>query len=93
MYLLADNANSEKKGALTATLPRILVFTDVDTRCIQEFMIDVNAAGEDSDDVTKAHVGSFSRLGAMRDSLIIFIMCQCTDSGGGGTMFALATAL
>jgi len=56
-------------------------------------VLDVDAAGEDSDEVAKALLASLSRLRAIDDSLDLRVMGQCTDSGGGGTLFALSSAL
>ena len=93
IYILADKANSSKKGAQTATLPKIISFTNKTTHKIEEFILDTDAAGEDSVEVAKALISSLDRLRKIDPELYFTIMGQCTDSGGGGTLFSLATAL
>ena len=92
IYLLADKANSDKKGAQSATLPKIMAFTNKETYTIQEFILDCDASGEDSTEVAKAIISSLNRLQEIDSTLSFIVMGQCTDSGGGGTLFALERA-
>ena len=58
--MLADKANSEKRGGQTATLPKIISFTNKDTYVIEEFVLDVDSAGKDSVEAAKALIASLT---------------------------------
>ena len=93
IYILADKANSAKKGSQTATLPKIIAYTNPKTHHIEEFLLDCNASGEDSAEVAKSIIQSLKILQLIDPSLALHVMGQTTDSGGGGTLFALANKL
>ena len=91
LYLLAEKANSDKKGAQSATLPKIIAFTNNETYTIEEFILDYDASGEDSTEVAKVIILSLNRLQEIDITLSFIVMGQCPDSGGG-TLFSLERA-
>ena len=90
---MTDKQNSKKKGSLTATLPKILSFTNKDTHLIEEFLLDCNSSGECSEEVARAIIHTIKMLGLINPTLKLTIMGQTTDSGGGGTLFSLSRSL
>ena len=90
VYLIVDKANSKKKGAKSATLPKKLVWYNEETMKIEEMLLDVDAAGESSKAVAKAIKHSLIRLTNMGYSFELILLGQGTDSGGGGTLKALS---
>ena len=92
-YLLADKANSGKKGSQSATLPKIISFTNAETHRIEEFLLDVNSSGENSEAVANAIIHALKQLVHIDPQLSLNIMGHTTDSGGGGTLFALERCL
>ena len=81
-----------KKGSQTATLPKIISCINKDTYVIEEFVLDVDSAVENSVKADKALIAPRTRLKAMDEELLLTIMGQCTDSCRGGTLFALMKA-
>ena len=92
-YILPDKANSAKKVSLTATLPKIIAYANIDTHHIEEFLLDCNSSGECSEEVDHTIIHAIKMLGLIDPTLTLTIMGQTTDSGGGGTLFSLAQSL
>ena len=58
---------------------------------VKYFLLDVDYTDDHTDSIADALTHSLQIL--LPEELHIFIRCQCTNSGGGGTKLALAKAL
>ena len=92
-YIMVDKANSAKKGSLTATLPKIIAYTNIDTHHIEEFLLDCNYSGEFLEEVARAIIHAITMLALMDSTLNSTIMGHTTDSAGGGNLFSLPRML
>ena len=87
IYVSADKGN--KKG--NKNLAKFVCWYDTEDNEVKIFLLDVDCTDEHTDDIADALTHSLQRL--LPINLQIKIRGQCTDSGGGGTKFALAKAL
>ena len=53
VYVIADKANSEKKGATSASFPKMLAWTNKTTLLIETFLLDADSAGNDTKSAAK----------------------------------------
>ena len=88
---MCDKANSDRKGAKTATFPKLLSLYGPDTGEIVELFLDCDSAGNSSADAEKAIDHSFKTK--LFDVMPILFCGLTTDSGGGGTLHSLLSAL
>ena len=89
-YIICDKANSDKAGAKSATFPKMLAFVDKTSRTINEFLLDCDATGSSTEEAAEGILHSLDKLGFKFN----FVLSgQATDSGGGGTLYALKEAL
>ena len=56
IYLMCDKANSNKKGAMTATFPKLLSLYDPDAGEILKSFLDCNSAGNSSEELVRASI-------------------------------------
>ena len=96
IYLIADKANSDKKGARSATFPKMISYTNPSSFVIEEFLLDCDSAGNSSEDAAKALKHALLKLSSDNGNNSPLDICVCggtTDSGGGGTKHSLRDAL
>ena len=79
-------ALSKKKGATSASFPKMLAWTNKTTLLIETFLLDADSAGNDTKSAAKAIKNSIAKLHLEDDFILIG---GTTDSGGGGTKEAL----
>lgn len=91
IYLIADKANSDKRGGTEATFPKLFAFYNPEKNKVEEFLIDCDSAGNSSDEAARAIKHSLEKLGYADGE--IFLVGGTTDSGGGGTKESLKEAL
>ena len=48
MFIIADKANRDKKGARSATFPKMLAWFDIKTHRVMKIVVDYDAAGSTS---------------------------------------------
>ena len=87
VYLALDKGN--KKG--NKNLAKFFCWYDTEKDKVQTYLLDVDCVDEDTTDTFKGLEHSIKRFFApnMTEESFLF-RGQCTDSGGGGTLFALA---
>ena len=96
VYLIANKANSDKKGARSATFPKMIAYTNPSSFVIEEFLLDCDSVGNFSKDASKGLKHAFLKLSIINNDstpLDICVFCGTTDSGGGGTKHSLRDAL
>ena len=87
IYICADKGN--KKG--NKNLPKFICWFDIDSGKVKTFLIDCDCTDESTEDVAAALKHSLDRV--FPDDVVVIVWGQCTDSGGGGTKYALKRAL
>ena len=78
-----------KKG--NKNLAKFVCWYDIDEKQVKFFLLDIDCTDEHTNNIADALTHSLQRL--LPDLNDISVRGQCTDSGGGGTKFALAKAL
>ena len=86
VYVSADKGN--KKG--NKNLAKFVCWFDKKENQVKIFLLDVDCTDEATKNIADALEHSMRRISP---NCTISILGQCTDSGGGGTKFALARAL
>ena len=87
IYVSADKGN--KKG--NKNLAKFVCWYDIQEKEVKIFLLDVDCTDEHTNNIADALTHSLRRLLPAHPE--ICVKGQCTDSGGGGTKFALARAL
>jgi len=87
VYICADKGN--KKG--NKNLSKFICWYDQSEKKVRTFLIDCDCTNESTIDVTAALNHSLRRVFPSDVSTTVY--GQCTDSGGGGTKYALQKAL
>ena len=86
IYISVDKGN--KKG--NKNLAKFVSWFDKTEKRVKIFLLDVDCTDETTDNIADAIEHSITRFLPERN---MKILGQCTDSGGGGTKYALARAL
>ena len=93
VYLSCDKGN--KKG--NKNLAKFLCWYDVNKKRVRTFLIDVCCVDEDTTDIFQGVYHSIKRFFDADDGNtnadLLKLRGQCTDSGGGGTLYALANKI
>ena len=87
LYVSADKGN--KKG--NKNLAKFVCWYDIQEKEVKIFLLDIDCIDEHTNNIADAFTHLLRRL--LPANLEISIKGQCTDSGGGGTKFALSKAL
>ena len=88
VYIAMDKWNTKRNK----NLAKFSCWFDVRKNKVETSLLDVDCVGEDTVDIFQDLKYSIQRFVAPNMTEETFTFCgQCTDSGGGGTMFALAT--
>ena len=87
VYISADKGN--KKG--NKNLAKFICWYDVEAKEVKTLLLDVNCTDENTNEIADAIMHSLKKLFPDRTSVRLY--GQCTDSGGGGTKYALSAAM
>mgnify|MGYP003321216558 FL=1 len=85
IFISADKGN--KKG--NKNLAKFVCWYSIIEKCVKVFLLDVDCTDEATNEIADALEHSIRRLVPMGTK----VLGQCTDSGGGGTKYALFRAL
>ena len=91
IYLIADKANSDKRGGSESTFPIFFALFNPNANTVEEFLIDCDAAGESSDKRARAIKYYLKKLDYADREIIL--VGGTTDSGGGSTKESLKEAV
>jgi len=87
VYLSSDKGN--KKG--NKNLAKFVCWYDTKDERVKTFLLDVDCTEEETCEIAEAVQHALKKV--FRDTLTKKLRGQCTDSGGGGTLHALAREL
>ena len=87
VFISADKGN--KAG--NKNLAKYICWYDNELKRVRKFLLDVDCTDENTKDTAEAITHALKRV--FPQDVPIILMGQCTDSGGGGTLHALAREL
>ena len=93
VFISCDKANTGKKGSNFSTMPKVLSYYNPQTGRIEEYLMDVDSAGESSRDAAIVIKHALEKLSLIDPNLHLILCGQDTDSGGGGTLHSLEREL